>query len=124
MFPAVVEMVDRAVRIDWVLLAASGMAPGPDAKSGGSRDAGWNGVACCVLPILSLVVLSRLACVHRSAFRLLSDGGKARDMIEKDLSASITIDRLHAQVLEEPGLVLRHNLDLARPETFRRYFRR
>ena len=82
-------MVDRAVRIDWVLLAASGVATGPDAKSGGERDAGWNGVARGVLAILSLVVLSRLACVHRSAFRLLSDGGEARDMIEKILSPSI-----------------------------------
>jgi hypothetical protein len=32
------------------------------------------------------VVLSRLACVYRSALRLLSDGGEARDMIENALS--------------------------------------
>ena len=35
-FPAMVEVVDRAVRIDWVLLAASSVAAGPDAKSGGA----------------------------------------------------------------------------------------
>jgi len=99
-FPAVVKMVDRAVRIDWVLLAASGVATGPDAKSGGARDAGWNRVACRVLPILSLVVLSRLACVHRSAFRLLSDGDEARDMIEKDLSASIAVYRLQPKLFD------------------------
>jgi len=29
------------------------------------------------------------------------------------LSASITIYRLHAQVPEEPGLVLRHNFDFS-----------
>jgi uncharacterized membrane protein len=44
-FPAVVAMVDRAVRIDWVLLAASGVATGPDAESSGARDAGRDGVA-------------------------------------------------------------------------------
>ena len=35
------------------------------------------------------------------------------------LSASIRIYRLHAQVLEEQGLVLRHNFGLSPPsETF------
>ena len=84
-------MVDRAVSIDWVLLAAGGMATGPDAESGGARDAGRHGVAHCVLPILSLVVLSRVAGVHWSARRLLPNGGEARDMIEKYLSASIAL---------------------------------
>jgi hypothetical protein len=38
---------------------------------------------------------------------------------EKGLSASITIYRLHAQVLEETELLLRHNFDLSPPsETF------
>jgi hypothetical protein len=38
---------------------------------------------------------------------------------EKGLSAPITIYRLHAQVLEEPWLVLRRNFDLSPPsETF------
>jgi uncharacterized membrane protein len=95
-FPAVVAMVDRAVLIDWVLLAASGMATGPDAESSGARDAGRHGVAHCVLPMLSLVVLSRVAGVHWSARRLLSNGGEARDMIEKNLSASIALYRHQA----------------------------
>ena len=86
-------MVDRAVRIDWVLLAASGMATGPDAEPSGARDAGRHGVAHCVLPMLSLVVLSRVAGVHWSARRLLSNGGEARGMIETNLSASTAIDR-------------------------------
>lgn len=95
-FPAVVAMVDRAVRIDWVLLAASGVATGPDAESGGVRDAGRHGVARCVLPILSLVVLSRVAGVYWSARRLLSNGCEARDMIQKNLSASIALYRHEA----------------------------
>jgi hypothetical protein len=89
-------MVDRAVRIDWVLLAARRMATGPDAESGGTRHAGRHGVAHCVLPILSLVVLSQVASVHWSARRLLSNGGEARDMIEKYLSASIALYRHQA----------------------------
>jgi hypothetical protein len=44
--------------------------------------------------VWALVVLSRVACVHRSAHRLLSDGDEARDMIENNLSPSIAIDRL------------------------------
>lgn len=88
-FPAVVAMVDRAVRIDRVLLAASGVATGPDAESRGARDAGRHGFAHCVLPILPLVVLSRVACIHRSARRLLSYGGEAHDMIDEILSLSI-----------------------------------
>src|SRR5882724_149224 len=81
--PAVVAMVDRAVCIDRVLLAAGGVATGPDAESSGTRDAGGDGVATRVFPILSLVVLSRMACLHRGALRLLSDGGEACDMIER-----------------------------------------
>jgi hypothetical protein len=94
-------MVDRAVRIDWVLLAASGMATGPDAELSGARDAGRHGVAHCVLPILSLVVLSRVAGVHWSARRLLSNGGEARHMIEKNLSASIALFRHQAKLLDK-----------------------
>jgi len=42
-------MVDRAVCVDWVLLAASAVATGPDAKSGGARASGRNGIARHVL---------------------------------------------------------------------------
>jgi len=38
-FPAMAAMVDRAVRVDWVLLAAGGVATSPDAESSGARDA-------------------------------------------------------------------------------------
>jgi uncharacterized membrane protein len=40
--------------------------------------------------------LSRMAGVHWSARRLLSNGGEARDMIEKNLSASIALYRHQA----------------------------
>jgi hypothetical protein len=96
-FPAVVAMVDRAVRVDWVLLAAGGVAAGPDAESSGACDAGRNGVARRILPILSLVVLSRLACVHRRASRFLSDGGETRDMIGKNLPSSTAHYRYRAR---------------------------
>jgi hypothetical protein len=79
-----------------VLLAAGGVATGPDAESGGVRDAGRHGVARCVLPILSLVVLSRVAGVYWSARRLLSNGCEARDTIQKNLSASIALYRHEA----------------------------
>ena len=52
-------------------------------ESSGACDAGWNGVAHRVLPILSLVVLSRVACVYWRASRLLSDGGETRDLINE-----------------------------------------
>ena len=92
-FPAVVTMVDRAIPVDWVLLAAGGVATSPDAESRGARDAGRNGVAHRVLPILSLVVLSWVARVYRRASRLLFDGGETRDMIDENLSPSIVHDR-------------------------------
>jgi hypothetical protein len=44
-FPAVVAMVDRAVRVDWLLLVAGGVATSPDAESRGACAAGRNGVA-------------------------------------------------------------------------------
>lgn len=93
-------MVDRFVRIGWMLLAASCVVAGSDAKSSGARNAGGNGVAHRVLPVLSLVVLSRVACVHGSAHRLLSDGGEARDMIEKSLSPSIAHYRHQAKCFD------------------------
>ena len=63
----------------------------------GARGAGRHGVAHCVLPILSLVVLSRVAGVHWSARGLLSNGGEARDMIERNLSAPIAVYRHRAK---------------------------
>jgi hypothetical protein len=37
--PALVALVDRALCVDWVLLAARGMATDPDAESSGACDA-------------------------------------------------------------------------------------
>src|SRR6185437_207347 len=93
-FPSVVAVVYRAVRVDWVLLATRGVATGPDAESSGACDAGRNGVAHRVLPILSLVVLSRVACIYWRAFCLLSDGVETRDTIDENLSLSIVHDRI------------------------------
>jgi hypothetical protein len=78
-------VVDRAVRVDWVLLAAGGVATGPNEESSGACDAGRKGVAHRVLPILSLVVLSRVACIYWRASCLLSDGGETRDTIDENL---------------------------------------
>jgi hypothetical protein len=58
--------------------------------------AGRHGVARCVLPILSLVVLPWLACIHRGAYRLLSDGGEAGDMIDGNRSPPIAFYRHQA----------------------------
>lgn len=44
-FHAVVALVHRFVCIDRVLLAASCLVTGADAKSGGARGAGWHGAA-------------------------------------------------------------------------------
>ena len=48
----------------------------------------------------ALVVLARVACVHRGASRLLFDGGEARDMIETSFSPSIAHDRHQAKLFD------------------------
>ena len=60
-------------------------------ESSGACDARRNGVAHRVLPILSLVVLSRVARVYWRASRLLSDGGETRDMINENSSFGVFI---------------------------------
>jgi hypothetical protein len=94
----VVAVVDRFVCIDWVLLAASRLVTSVDAKSGSARGAGGHGVAQCVLPILSLVVLPWLACICRSAYCLLHDGGETGDMNDGNRSPPIAIYRHQAEV--------------------------
>ena len=91
-----VALVDRFVCIDWVLLVASRLVTSVDAKSGGARGAGGHGVAQCVLPILSLVVLPWLACICRSAYCLLHDGGETGDMTDGNRSPPIAVYRHQA----------------------------
>ena len=66
------------------------------------------------LRIVNEVAASRASSTTSPASRRRRSSGS-----EKGLSAPITIYRLHAQVLEESELVLRHNFDLSPPsETF------
>ena len=64
--------------------------------------------------IMNEVPGSRASCTTSRASRRRPSSGS-----EKGLSASITIYRLHAQVVEETDLLLRYNFDLSPPsETF------
>jgi hypothetical protein len=99
-------MVDRAVRVDWVLLAAGGMAAGPDAESSGACYGDGTALPADYFPILSLVVLSRLACVYWRASRLLSDGGETSDMIDANRSPSIAIDRHLPPAIRERSIAM------------------